>query len=594
MPAQKNRKRTLPPCEPAQQVHRPGGTELAKHLMSPQRSRIAVVVSYLPWDGPRVDAGRIAAQLDGDADVYELCNGNDTRQLERGLPEKLHVFGNGVRVYPHGPHWPERTSRAQLLRHESQLPRLYERIELAVLDAQQPAPPPAPDPGPSRVDAVVMGFPFEDRAMLEISPGAAQAMIRGEDLFPGIPLDWVLAKGQKLSGTFDPDTRFLDIKELLLPRPSPVTVYRHGDAALARVASVCPGNAVVELWPGSVFQIPGTRISSNELDSVQDLLTEDEVVVVRVRYDNGAVRLSMLDVDDDEPVVPAPPLVRGGPPWLDLARPYASIPRAGASVAPPATAGPDGEGENQPSGVVTGDGEPHLSPTERRTALQSTQRELERARHVIDELMAAAQKQGATDQVARALQDQLDKDRTAAASLARLLNNAERQIDGLKEELARTKSSLVQARRQRRSEGSSSESPALFADAGEQFRFELVHAWAQAVPAAEKAAHPLGNFSMGQPFLDSWASLPRQQQGKVLRAVVDLVADRTGSLRKREPHVLRLNDGAKAGPTMRREDVCMRLYIEQNTPGALRLHYWKLPAGGVELHQVVTHDVVKP
>ncbi|MDD0856994.1 hypothetical protein NHF46_02615 [Arthrobacter alpinus] len=67
------------------------------------------------------------------------------------------------------------------------------------------------------------------------------------------------------------------------------------------------------------------HISFNDLDSAEDLLTEGEVVRVRVLYHNGAVVLSMLDVDDDEPAVPTPPLLRGGPPWLDLERPYASI-----------------------------------------------------------------------------------------------------------------------------------------------------------------------------------------------------------------------------------------------------------------------------
>lgn len=58
--------------------------------------------------------------------------------------------------------------------------------------------------------------------------------------------------------------------------------------------------------------------------------------------------------------------------------------------------------------------------------------------------------------------------------------------------------------------------------------------------------------------------------------------------------MLRLNEGAHAGPTLRGGDVCMRLYVEQGTAGALRLHYWKLSSGGLELHEVVPHDVVKP
>lgn len=604
MPAQKNRNRPPSAGQSGDQgigtarrpVHSLGGTELAQYLGDPQRSQTVVVVSYIPGDGPRLDAVRLARQLDNEADVYELCNGTETRRLQRGLPENLHVFGNGVRVYPYGPQWPARCSLPFLFQRQSQLPKIYERIELAVLASRLPAPPPATAPVPALMEAVVMGFPFPDRAMVELHPGGARAMIRGEDLLPGIPLDWLLGKGQRLTGVFDPETRFLDIKAALLPRPSPVRVYKHGDVALARVTSVCPRHAFVQLWPGSVFQIGAAGISSNDLDSVQDLLTEDEVVRVRVLYDNGAVRLSMLDVDDEEPVAPAPPLLRGGPPWLDLARPYASIPSPGAVVSSPDPGGPDGEGEDGPSAVVPGDAQPHLSPAERRTALQSTQRELERARHVIDELMADAKRHGATEQIARAMRDQLGKDRAAAADLARMLNAAEHQIEALRDDLSKTKASLVQLRQQRRSVSSRSENAAgaLFLDAGEQFRFDLRQAWAHAVPAVEKAAHPLGDFRSSQLFLDSWAALTEQQRAKTLRAVVDLVAGRQGPLRRREPHSLRLHEGAQAGPTLRGEDVCMRLYVEQKTPGALRLHYWKSPSGGLELHQVVTHDVVKP
>lgn len=596
MPAQKNRNRLQTSTEAKHQVHRIGGMELARLLVNPQRAKTAVVISYLPGDRLRLDPEQLAARVGAGADVYELANGTETRKLESGLPRNLHVFGNGVRTYPHGPHWPRRTAKAHLLHHQSQLPGLYEKVAREVLDAQAPVQLPGAAPVPVSMEAVVMGFPFQDRAMVEMVPGGDRAMIHGEDLFPGIPLEWILAKGQRITGIFDPVSRRLDIKALLLPRPSPVTVYKHGDVALARVSTVCPTHAVVQLWPGSAFQINGSSISSNDLDSLQDLMTEDEVVLVRVRYEHGTVRLSMLDVDDDEPIVPAPPLVRGGPPWLDLARPYASFPSASAPAADPDTDSSDGEEQGQPSGVVLENDGPHLGPAGRRTALQSTQRELDRARHIIDELMAAAKKQGATDQVARALQDQLGKDRAAAAGLARMLNAAEHQIDALKDELARTKASLVQLRQQRRSEGSRSSRAGeeLFLEAAEQFNFELAQAWAGAVPAVEKSAHPLGEFRSSKRFLASWATLTAPQRGKTLRAVVDLVADRQGPLRKREPHPLRLHGGAHAGPTLRGEDVCMRLYVEKKTPGALRLHYWKSPSGGLELHDVVNHDVVKP
>jgi hypothetical protein len=110
----------------------------------------------------------------------------------------------------------------------------------------------------------------------------------------------------------------------------------------------------------------------------------------------------------------------------------------------------------------------------------------------------------------------------------------------------------------------------------------------------DKDAEPLGAFTVGPYFLASLDVLPAPQRAKALRAVVDLVANREGPLRNRKPHFLRENEGAHAPARMRGEDACWRLYVEQGTAAALRLHYWKLKSGGFELHEVVPHDDVKP
>lgn len=604
MPAQKNRNR-LPPEDgktPAQ-VHQLGGAELAKFLCNPRREHTVVVISYLAGNPLRLDPAVLAATLADETDIFEIVNGIETRKLEFGLPENLHVFGNGARVYPHGTQWQVRTARAHLLQNAAQLPKLYEALENAVLAAQQPQPQQEPVTAqlPIPAKARVLGFPSPDRAIVELVPDGTRAVIRSEELMPTIPLAWLLAHGQEVSGIFTPNTGTLNISALILPRLSPIKAYRHGDVALARVTTVHRDHALVHLWPGSNFRIGVDGISSNDLDSARDLLTEGEVVRVRVLYDNGTVCLSMLDVDDDEPAVPAPPLLRGGPPWLDPDRPYASLSLSEADVASRTPDSPDNDGETGPSGVEPGTA--HHGPgadlptaAQRRTALQSTQLELDTARHTIDELMTAAKKQGATQQTARALQDQLERDRAVAADLARRLNTAEHQVAALKDDLARTKTSLVELRQKGRVAASRSEKVvrAEFMDPVEQFNFELHQAWAQIVSAHDKGAQPLGKYTLGQHFLPSWQALTDPQRARTLRAVVDLVAHRKGPLHNREPHFLRGNEGAHAGAIMRGADVCMRLYVEQKTPGALRLHYWKLPSGGLELHEVVPHNVVKP
>ncbi|MGO4382804.1 hypothetical protein [Specibacter sp. RAF43] len=600
MPARKNRHRPAPeappeaPAAPSPIRHLSGST-LAEYLVSAERTRAAVVVSYKPDAGSRrIDAAYLAGLLGEEADVFEIVSGPETRRLEDGLPPGLHIFGTGARAYPAGPHWQLVAPGPRVAGETTNLARLAEQVVGDLHAAGRRAPPPAaPSPRPLTATAVVSGFASDSRALVTLAGSGRQVSVRAEDLLPGVPLNWVLSQGQRVNGLLDADNATLDIHGMLPKPASPVSVYRSGDVALARVSSVSAGSAHVVLWPGAEFRIGVERISSNHLDSAEDLLTEGEVVRVRVLYENGAVLFSMLDVDDDEPCVPAPVLVPGGPPWLALDRPYASIfappPRpAGESGAPLAAS------EWQRPGVVPAGEDPTRTAAERKTALQSTQHQLERARHVIDDLMAAARHQGATDKVARTLQDQLKAERDMSAEFARRHNEAMRQVEAFKAELAAIKAKLVETRRQLRSTSSRSETEPLFIDPADQFRFDVQLTWAQSVPAIDKAAEPLGDYAIGPDFLASLAVFPAHRRAKTLRAVVDLVAGRDGPLRNREPHPLRLNEGAHALVQMRGEDVCWRLYVEQKSSAALRLHYWKLPDGGIELSRVVTHDDVKP
>jgi len=604
MPAQRKRNRVPaqepaapPPAYPVQ--HSPG-TLLAAHLMDPGRALPVVVISFVAGEPHRLDAHHVAQLLGADAEVFEISNGAETHRLQEGLPEERHIFGNGARVYPAGPGGVRDAPPPHLIKPATNMAQLCSILRGEVAAAAHRAAAgttgtakPATGALPLTATAMVKGFPSPDRAMVTLAGHGKPALVRGEDLLPGIPVSWLLRVGQHVAGTLDPGAGILDVRGMLLPQPSPVTVYNDGDVALARVSGVFPGHAKVTLWPGCDFSIGVDRISSNELDSAEDLLTEGEVVRVRVVYENGAVRLSMLDVDDDETSVPAPALLSGGPPWLDDDRPYASI----FTSAPPGARNGTATGtEGPPAAVGQAAEEPLLNAVERKTALKTALIQLELARHTIAEMMEARKKQGATDKVAQALQGQLEGERRKGEELARELNRIRHELDAVKTDRATIKASLVALKQQRRSTTSRTEGTpeAMFVDAAEQFDFELRTTWARAVPAVDKAAHPLGPYTVGPRFLASLSAVPAPQRTRTLRAVVDLLADMQGALRNREPHKLRQNEGAHAAPTVRGGDVCWRLYIEQGTAGALRLHYWRLQGGGVELHEVVSHDVVKP
>ncbi|PYI69070.1 hypothetical protein CVV68_04575 [Arthrobacter livingstonensis] len=617
MPAQRKWRKPRTAAAPESAVndapvlHLPGAT-VAQRLADGERTLPAIVVSYKADAATqRIDAGTLARLLDGEADVFELQNGEETRNLQDGLPEGLEIYGTGGRAYPAGPGWAASTPEPRLVYPGTNVARLIEDLAADVRAAplrMEPAAPAPPKAAGTTATGTVGSFAADDnsRALVRLATTGQLAYIRAEDLLPGVPLDWLLTRGQQVTGLLDEETHTLDIRALLQRPGSPVTVYGSGDVALARVKAARATHAVVTLWPDADFRIGIGHISSNELDAAEDLLTEGEVVRVRVLYENGAVVLSMLDVDDDDPHVPAPSLVAGGPPWLAPDRPYTSIfapPAAPAAAGGTAsgwplggTGGPEDGTSGEEAGVVLAAEGPALTASERRTALKSTQMELEAARHTIAELLADATRRGATDKIARIWQDRYDAERGKADLEARRHLDAVRQLEALKAELARTNAKLVDARQRRRSAASRSESaPAvLFTDPMEQFDLELRNEWARMVPAVDKAAEPLGVYMVGPHFLASLAQLPAPQRAKAMRAVVDLVADRSGPLRNRKPHVLRENEGAHAPARMRGDDACWRLYVEQGTAAALRLHYWKLKSGGFELHEVVPHDAVKP
>jgi hypothetical protein len=601
MPARKKRKLPAddslspavePPLHPV--LHWPAA-DLARHLLSDTRLRPAVVVAVPPQpEQARFDASVLAARLGPDTDVFEIATGSETYTLGALLPKDTQVYGSAVRVYSADLAWTAEPglSPLRMVQDQAAVERLSAQVVSDVGKAAKRASAPLrrAAPKPFRATASVKGFAAQgSRAIVVLNDDGHEASIHAEDLVPGVPLDWVLSKGQVLTGVHHPTTGTFDIRSLL-HRPAFSATYRHGQLALARVSSVSPTQARLKFWPGTEFSIGIDHISSNELDSAQDLLTEGEVVCVRVLFENGAVMLSMLDVDDDEAVIQAPSLIPGGPPWLSLDRPYAGI-----FTAPPTGSDPAGFD----AGAAANGAhffEPVLSPAERKTALQSTQYQLVAARHTIAALQKQLDQRGATDAVARALQDQVDAERKKADELGQRYNEVFHRVEGLKAELARVKANLVDAKRRLRTTSSRTESETIvaFAAPAEQFRHEVYVTWADTVSPGDKAAQFLRDYTIGPEFLATLAALPARRRTKVLRAVVDLVANREGPLRNREPHPLRQNDGALAPPQMRGDDVCWRLYVEQKASAALRLHYWKLKDGGVELSRVVGHGDVKP
>ena len=162
---------------------------------------------------------------------------------------------------------------------------------------------------------------------------AALATVWEELTLPGVPLDRLLVKGQSVTGSHDPVSMRLDLRQELrgiLAADAAVAVtraYRIGDVVLADVAAVTDESVTVRLLPGLPVEVPREAVTSNPRDSLTGLFTIGEVIACRlVGADPPVLRLD--DVDDEETPKPAPSLLPGGPPWLRLSEPEPPRPPA--------------------------------------------------------------------------------------------------------------------------------------------------------------------------------------------------------------------------------------------------------------------------
>jgi hypothetical protein len=159
---------------------------------------------------------------------------------------------------------------------------------------------------------------------------------------------------------------------------------------------------------------------------------------------------------------------------------------------------------------------------------------------------------------------------------------------------------LKQARKTAKSSGAAATTaeawtPDAFPDTDSAVRFAILTSWVTRIPAADKPAYPLPEYTVGPCFAGSLDRLDSGQQAKALRCVVDVLTDLARELPARRVHPLRSGDGTEDAPRTRADGaICFRANVEANTASARRLHYWKLPDGSIELSRVVLHDDMEP
>ncbi|WP_141494675.1 hypothetical protein [Kytococcus schroeteri] len=541
-----------------------GVDELAAYLQSPSRAEPVVVVTA-PLDAaePLIDVTRLREEAGADARVEVLTTRAETWRL-RDLLDGEGVYGGAGRIYPPGTAWLEDGSRAPLrvVRDASQAEAATEMLvddlvaAWAAAGASTTTPPASARPATGTVASVIGG-----RGVVRLADGEL-ATVWPELVVAGLEPERLLAPGMTVDGTYDPQRRRLDV------RPGDSTEWWQGRAAgevvLARVADVDATAAQLQPTPEVTVAVGIEAVTGNPLDRLTDLLSPGEVLLARVVGAGGERSLSLLDVDDDEDPVEPPSVLPGGPPWLDAAAPGAGTGGpVNESPAPTAEVEPLAPEGDVPAVRVT----PGTSP-----------REIELGKQV------------------DTLREEVRLHRAETARMERRAQHAEARASKLQAETERlrTENRRSRATAQRAAQASRDASPREtygFAEPVEQLRWELQRTWVECTRPEDKRSWPMpDDYVIGERMVDS-LQLEGVAQDRVLRVAVMVLTGRGVP----GDHELRQHEAGNA-PAVTRADgaVCRRAPLQQKSPSARRLSYWRLPDGRVELSRVALHDDLEP
>lgn len=603
MPSRRRHRRKSLAAEPAAPAARriqsaSDAHALARELLSEDRERPVVVVTVpREREDSHIDADRVAREVTGLADVVVLATQDATWALSRRLPDRSQVYGGAGRVYPVGTAWTEAPHLAPLAfaysaEDTEQATRKLVSDTLAILGRDREDEPPATSQ--PLVTGTVSQLVAPSRALVTLDDGGV-ASVMAELTVAGVTIDGLLAVGQRVRGRHDADNRLLDLRGELVATEVALAGLTRGDVVPVRVASVGDDAVKVLVHPALARTVPRERVTSNPIDSLRSLFSEGEVVAARVAWIEDALpQLRLDDVDDDDPVVPAPALLPWGPPWLTLPEPPGELAPVSMNGAPPAS---------ELEVAASDDGAPSEEPSEEDASTERTPRGAARTLSLtVDALRARLRIENARLQASELERDEAVR---RAREIDLELQAAREELQAMRTRLRNQGQQLAKEREARAAErralrsGRGAEAGTVgpaFLDPEEQWRHEVYLAWVERIPASDKARLPLpAGWTVGPAFLDSLDELEGVTRAKVAAVVVEVLTGLAKELPGRDLHRLRVAESGSA-PYVVREDgaACWRAALQRETPSARRLHYWELPGGAIELSRVVAHDDTTP
>lgn len=235
------------------------------------------------------------------------------------------------------------------------------------------------------------------------------------------------------------------------------------------------------------------------------------------------------------------------------------------------------------------------SPAEPEATATAMQNEIDALKKMVEGLRVELQASKADRKNAKkALAACRCDDITEAGSPAEAIRQAERRATEAERERDRAE---TKARRLTEQRNSAKESrpvakwlEALDVPEEEAVRMLLSRNWNENYPSADRIAYPVGHYEIQPAFLATVSCMHDADLNKIVRVMTDIASTRA-DVRDRTIHPYRQAEGPEEPDVVDAElGTLMRIYLENNTPAAKRLHFWKGPGGKIIFHSVLQHD----
>jgi hypothetical protein len=449
---------------------------------------------------------------------------------------------------------------------------------------------------PVTASATVRSFMEGGTHALAQSADGRLLTIDGAKTIADVRLDWVVHEGQVVTGVVPPGSTELDLTASVL-RHRFGEVYRHGQTVLALAHDVTKDSANLTLFPGSTWPV---HILGTTEGVENPLASEGEVVCALFYTDKGAIKLSLANANPDA-VITAPPLIKGGQPWLVLGRDLAGDPILESDNPLEDSPGDDPAqmpseddqspvDEDQAEMIAPSDDAdndpPLMEPPRRRPEIHhQNPAEVSVASRGIDPNAVEKKLEASL----RRIQKELDVAYKESNQLRVQLSQALVSISKLQADNSALKKRQRTLARAAEAAASSDE---LFLDPKDALRHEIYSIWASYIPAEEKERYPAPRgFEIGDALPESLnKSTDAATREKALETIVDLLVWREERKRSLVKKPLRTGSGSK--PQLMRADgsTAWRVRVENHTSQALRMMYWQRPDKTIELATVNIHD----